>query len=196
MMDLARFSNLGDKERLSQSWIDITDEDWLSKLENNLRVMLELNLTKAQLEVFEYYLEEAKQEFKLVAKDEGYYKIPKYQLYQIKKIHDLLIDVAAKYREVKETCLDIVKYVHELVKKLEAKPKEYKPKKYYGDNKLYNELQMLTDIAHSIPNRGKTQEELKEKVTPKLIAEFLTENYRLRNKLIETLAKRLKEGRL
>ncbi|RLE43419.1 hypothetical protein DRJ16_03820 [Candidatus Woesearchaeota archaeon] len=197
-MDLARFSCLGSKEKLDQSWIDISDESWLEKLESNLRVMLEISLTEDQLELFEYYLREAKEEFKLVAKDEGYYKIPKYQLYKIKKIHDLLIDVSQKYydnKELRELCLDITKCIHQLVRKLEVEP--YKPKKYYeGNNKLYRELNMLTGIAHNIPNRGKKQEELREKATPKLIADFLVKNYRLKNKLIETLAKRLKEGKL
>ncbi|RJS79939.1 hypothetical protein CW711_01295 [Candidatus Bathyarchaeota archaeon] len=198
-MDLARLNSLGDKEQVDQSWIDITDIDWLESLENNLKAMLELSLDQDQLELFKYYLKEAEKEFKLVAEDEGYYKIPKYELYKIKRIHDLLIDVAAKYsddKELKKLCLDVCRCIHELIRTQESKG-EYKPVKYYqGNNKLYSELNMLTDIARKVPNRGMRKEELRAKITPRVIADFLTENYKLKNRLIEELAKRLKEGRL
>ena len=58
-MDLARLNSLGDKEQVDQSWIDITDIDWLESLENNLKAMLELSLDQDQLELFKYYLKEA-----------------------------------------------------------------------------------------------------------------------------------------
>jgi len=179
----------------------LVDDMFWDPFYNSIKFSLETNLNDRQKELILLNLDEFEGLILDLLKDPTAYTEPAFKHLRI--AHDILLDFASKYsddRVLKEKALNIVRLIHQLLLKLEKLPVKYyeKYQKYPDyEDKRYRKLKqdrMLCELAEKVRTRGKVKEELRSRISPKTIANYLIQHYHLRDKLTELLFKRLKEG--